>query len=332
MIKVRFLLDDVGQSQTQRSVLRTFAADLESQSLGEVVWTSHIPIFSYWNDVPDESSRRIGLRQFALRPEANQLTVFLPGHLVPGVLTKPININHALATASFSSVSGLDLCVINNAAPEMLQFQCFTQAHSDYESVSGFDSFGICELPDWLVSGGLKSCLCLADRPWYSIFAPTRVVWLAWIRRAMERGDLTILMVKSDISDGLVRPSLLDDVEYLVNNQPLFPLSVPTLDALFVFPECRLSNAQYQLLHSKALQMRMVELVSLQTARKLGKQKEPRSWVQRARSLIKEPKSWVRRARSLIKKAFKFAYLTAYRIYAISLRPLVKWLSNRGGT
>lgn len=320
MAKVRFLLDDVGQSQTQCSILRAFAADLESQSLGEVIWASCIPEeLSRWSDVPPESSRRLGLRLFALQPEANQLTVFLPGHLIPGVLSKPINIDHTLATASFSSVSGLDLCVINNAAPEALQFRCFTQAHPDYESVSSFGSFSICGLPDWLTSCGLKSCLRLTDRPWYSVFAPTRVKWLAWVRRAMERGDLTVSMVKADIRDGLVRPSLLDDVERWATNQPLLPLPVSTsmLDALFVFPECRLSETQYQLLHSKALQTRTLEFASRRAARKLGKQKEP--------------KSWTRRARRLIKKALKFAYLTAYKIYSISLRPLVKRFSNRVG-
>lgn len=324
MTKVRFLLDDVGQSQTQRSVLRAFVADVESRSLGEVIWASGIPELLQWTDVPAESSRRLGLRLFALQPETNQMTVFLPGHIVPGELSSFVPIDHAFAAASFSSVSGLDLFVIDNAALEVKQYQNFVQTNPDYESVSSFDAFSIRGLPAWLISGGLISCLRLTDRPWYSVFAPARVEWLAWVQRALERGDLTISMVQADISDGLVRPSLLNDVKCLANNRPLPPLSDSALDGLFVYPECRLSDSQYQLLHSKALQTRTIEYANRQTARKLGKQKGLRHWARRALSLIK-------RARSMFKRTFKFAYLTAYKIYAISLRPMVKRLFNRGG-
>jgi hypothetical protein len=219
------------------------------------------------------------------------------------MLFKPVYIDHAIATNSFTTVRSLDLFIINNASPELSQFQIFTQTNSDYEQLSNFDLFSISELPDWLTDGGLKSCLHFTDRPWYSVFAPSRSEWLAWVQRALEHGNLTISMIKQDIHNGLARPSLLDDVIQIINNQALtsFPCTASTLDSLFIFPECRLSDTQYRLLHSESLQARTLEFARQQQKRKQKK----------------------------LKSLIQLAHVTVYKIYTISLRPLVKVLFNR---
>lgn len=329
MTTVRFLIDDVNQSQTQRAVLQVFATDLQNQSLGDVVWASEIPNISTWNEVPSESSRQLGLRLFALSfTTSDQLTIFIPGHIVPGMLNKPVNIDHAIATNSFTTVRSLDLFIINNASPELSQFQIFTKTNSDYEQLSNFELFSISELPDWLTYGGLKSCLNFTDRPWYSVFAPSRSEWLIWVQRALRQGNLTISMVQEDIHNGLARPSLLDDLKQIINNQALtsFPCTASTLDSLFIFPECRLSDTQYRLLHSKSLQARTLEFAKQQHKRK---QKQLKSRTQLAYSILKDRRIIIKKFRSLFKKSIKLAHLTAYTIYTISLRPLVKKLFNR---
>ena len=315
MTAVRFLIDDVNQSQTQLAVLHVFADDLQNQSLGHVVWASELPNLSKWDDVSTESSRRLELRLFALMPTASeQLTIFIPGHIIPSRLEKPTNIDHTIATTRFFTVSGLDLCVINNVSQETVQFQNFTQAHSDYESISNFNIFTSSKLPIWLTSSGLKSCLRLTDRPWYSVSAPNRIEWLAWVRRALEQDTLTIPMIKSDIDNGLVRPSLLDDVGLILNDQtlPSFPFTSSKLDTIFSPAECALSNGEYQLLHSKSLQARTLEFSK-----------------QRHNSILKDPRVIIKKFRSLFKKSIKLAHLTVYKIYTISFRPLVKKLFNR---
>ncbi len=315
MTRLRFLLDDAGQSQTQKAVLSAFASDLEERTQGEIVWSSQLPQTRQWEDVPAESSRRLGLRLMALEPAPGRLTVFLPGHIVPGVVEPPIHGDEKLATSSFSTVAGLDLFVVDNAGRETQQYHDFVLAHPDYEAVSSYAAFRTGDLPSWLVSAGLTSPLKLTERPWYTAFAPVRAAWLGWVRKALEQNRLTLSMVEDDVRNGLVRPSLLEEVRSLSDSAAIPAVPDLTLDTLFAAPERRLTAAQRRLLHSPELQARTLQYAQRQAAHKLAS----RPWYRRHPIL------------GYIKKPLRFGYRVAYAAYAASLRPWVKRLRQKGG-
>lgn len=317
MTQLRFLLDDAGQSQTQKAVLSAFASDLEERTKGEIVWSSQLPETRRWEDVPAESSRRLGLRLLALEPAPSLLTVFLPGHIVPGAIAPSLQGDGKLAAGRFSTVADLDLFVVDNAGSEAQLYHDFVLAHPDYEAVSSYATFRAGELPGWLVSGGLASAIKLTERPWYSAFAPARAAWLGWVRKALEQNRLTLAMAEDDVRNGLVRPSLLEEVRSLSDSAAIPAIPDLTLDALFAAPECRLTAAQHKLLHSPELQTRTLKYAHRLAAHKRAKQQK--EWHQ------KYP------VRGYLKKAFRFGYRVAYAAYAASLRPLVKRLRQKGG-
>lgn len=321
MTQLRFLLDDAGQSQTQKAVLSAFASDLEERTKGEIVWSSQLPETRQWEDVPAESSRRLGLRLMALEPAPGLLTVFLPGHIVPGEVNTPHLGDWTLATSRFSTVADLDLFVVDNAGNEVQQYQDFVLAHPDYEAASSYAAFRAGDLPGWLVSAGLTSSLKLTERPWYTAFSPARAAWLGGVRKALEQNRLTLSMVEDDVRNGLVRPSLLEEVRSLSDSAAIPEIPDLTLDSLFASPERRLTVAQQLLLHSPELQARTLQYATRKAAHKLARQQ--REWHQKhpVRSYIKK----------VVKKTLKFGYHVAYAAYAASLRPLVKRLRQKGG-
>lgn len=321
MTQLRFLLDDAGQSQTQKAVLSAFASDLEERTKGEIVWSSQLPETRRWEDVPAESSRRLGLRLVALAPAPGRLTVFLPGHIIPGEVAPPLHGDGKLAASRFSTVADLDLFVMGNAGNEAQLYHDFVLAHPDYEAVSSYATFGAGALPGWLTSGGLTSAIKLTERPWYSAFAPARSAWLGWVRKALEQDCLTLAMVEDDVRNGLVRPSLLEEIRNLSDSAAIPATPDLTLDALFVAPERRLTVAQQLVLHSPELQARTLLYAKWKANHKLAKQQK--EWHQ------KHPvRGYIKKA---LKKGLKFGYHIAYAAYAASLRPLVKRLRQKGG-
>lgn len=306
MTLVRFLLDDVTPCKTQHAVLSVFAEDIEQRALGTVVRASQLIGIHQWADVPAESSRRLGLRLLALQPGLEQLTVFLPAHIVPGSLELVTPWGSALAAGKFSTVADLDLFAVSNTSQEVHRFQETVAANPDYETVSRYANFTSAVLPSWMVSGGLTSALQLTQRPWYSAFAPTRLQWLGWVGRAMAQGRLDLYMVEEDIRAGLIRPSLLADVKAVLEgtNTPLIPDL--TLDVLFTPPERRLTDQQYRLLHSDELQMRTLKFAKQRSANKLAKL-----------GLLKYLVYVFRRLPLL-------AFRTACYIYSMTFRPVVR--------
>lgn len=147
MRPIRFLLDDATPCRTQQAVLSFYAADLEERARGTVIRASQFKGMRQWADVPAESSRRLGLRLLALQPALDQLTVFLPGHIVPGTIDTGSRWGSTLATREFSTVADLDLFAVDSAGSEVLQFHESVVAHPDYESVSRYAGFTSADLP-----------------------------------------------------------------------------------------------------------------------------------------------------------------------------------------
>lgn len=322
MPEIRFVIDDAGQCRTQRAVLSAFAASLAQDISASVVWSSDVHAVRHWEDVPPESARRLDLRLQALEPAAGRVTVFLPGHTIPAAIAPWHASGEALSTSRFTTVADLDIFVADNDAAELRAFHAFIDSHADYEAISRYDGFTSGELPDWLSRGGLVSALSFTQRPWYSALASSRVEWLRWVRMALEQGVLTMAMVEEDLRQGRVRPSLLEDV-----SRPLDDIALPdlTLDALFVVPECRPSDKQKSLLHSAELQKRTLDFVQRNSKRKSQKQWQRHGIWGRLRRVPK----------GLAKRLLKFCRRCvhkAYAGYAMSLRPLVKRLSQRNGT
>jgi hypothetical protein len=303
MTRLRFIIDDATQCKTQQAVLLAFAADLEKRAVGEVVRSSLLNELPRWLDVPAESSRRLGLYLLAFQPTPNLLTVFLPSHIVPGGIDSAFQWDAALTTREFSTIADLDFFTVNNAHRETYLFHDFVSSNQDYESVSRYDRFKVTTLPDELISGGLFSALQLTNRPWYSAFAPVRLQWLAWVKKAIDKDLLDFSAVEKDAQDGLVRPSLLSDVKALLNGACAPPLPDLTLDSIFVSPERRLDESQYRLLYSAELQKRAVEYAK-----------------RNARSKSK-----------LSRRLFKLGYQLTYKVYSVSVRPLFVRMRKKSG-
>lgn len=285
MSRIRFLIDDEGQSRTQRAVLAAFAASLRSIDGAEVVWSSGIGALPYWEDVPAESARRLGLRLAALTPAAGVLTVFLPGHLVPGqaqAVVPTLEQSATLAADGFRTVADLDLFVVRNDQAELAGLQDLP----DYEAASRYADLSSTGLPSWLAGRGLTSALLLHQRPWYSVHAPSRDAWLHWVAKACGQGLLTRDAVASDVREGLVRPSLLDEFAALSGSFSGQPAPEAALDALFIAPECRLSDQQLQLLHSEDLQRRTQRSAKRKAARKAMKEATHKSASYRLRKRL----------------------------------------------
>ncbi len=315
MTRLRFIIDDATQCKTQQAVLSVFAADLEKGALAEVVLSSRLSELRRWSDAPLESSNRLGLRLLALQPEVNLWTVFLPGHIVPGAIASASCWEGALGTREFTTVADLDLFAVNNTHPDCQQLHDFASAHPDYEAISRYASLSATDIPAWLVSGGLISVRQLTQRPWYSAFAPTRMQWLGWAKKAMERGMLNLAMVEEDIRTGQVRPSLLSDLKGLHLGIDVTPLPDRTLDALFMAPERRLTDIQHRILHSAELQKRTAHQYARRNATsKLSKL-----------GLLRYLWHYLRRLP-------KLGFQTAYFVYSMTLRPVVKRIRQQPET
>lgn len=314
MTRLRFLFDDAPQCKTQRAVLSVFAADLEESAQAEILLSSRMTELRHWSDVPLESSNRLALLLQALQPAPNLWTVFLPGHIVPGSIASASHWDGALATRQFTTVADLDLFAVDNTHPDCLQLHDFSAAHPDYEAISRYASLSATDIPTWLACGGLTSVRQLTHRPWYSAFAPTRLQWLGWVKKAMELGLLNLAMVEEDVRTGQVRTSLLAEVKAVMQGTDAPALPDLTLDTLFMAPERRLTNQQIRLMQSAELQKRTVKFIKQKSARKRTKQ-----------GLLKYLWGSFRR---LPRRSVQ----AAYYLYSITVRPAVQRLRQQSGS
>ncbi len=360
MTHLRFLIDDVPACLTQRAVLADFAATLKAaaaqggdaptgegggaataRSPVEVLWTSALRGLPSWPDVPGESARRLAVRLVALAPLEDTVTVFLPAHTLPGPVDLPAALawrpEPALASDGVTAVADLDLFAVDNASAQAAALRDHLQAHPGYEVASRQAAFAAGPLPAWLVGAGLVSARLFTRRPWYSAHAPRCGPWLEAVVRALEGGRLTVAGVAEDVQQGLVRPSLLEEVTSL-RGEPLPAGGADlTLDALFVPPERRVPPAQRALLYSLALQRRTLAYARRNSAHK-GLHRDARKGgraARRARGPLALARSLLRPVRQALRLGVRALWRTGWRLlhaaYAASLRPLVHRLRASGG-
>lgn len=314
------------QCKTQQAVLAVFEAEIKEGALGEIVRASQLTELRHWEDAPSESSRQLALRMLALKPSPNLWTVFIPGHIIPESIASPLPWSGALATSSFSSVANLDFFAVDNSHIDLQCLYNFSIENQDYESLSRYVGLTTSGTPEWLISNGLTSARLLSQRPWYSAFSPTRLQWLKFVNKAIERDLLNFKVIQDDISEGLVRPSLVEDFNALISG--IDPPHIPDLnsDSLFVLPELRMSKSQYQILQSKDLQERTVKYAKLNNTKNFGKQ----GWV---KYLIRTPRRLFKHTLHLLRRLIRLSFYTSYFLYSISFRPAVRLIrqlrSNR---
>lgn len=194
-------------------------------------------------------------------------TLFLPGHIVPGaelqLLAGPF-----MDMDDCACLVNLDVFFVNNCSSSVLNFSRQAHLNPDYQSLSSHSVAGIATIPTWVFASGLKSAQQLNSRPWYFARAPAREQWLTWVSKALQQGQLTIKDAEDDVRQGLARPSLLQEITAIANDDVSRAMPDITIDSLYVPPEVRVPKSQIALLHSMELQERALHFRKLNTKAK----------------------------------------------------------------
>jgi hypothetical protein len=257
----------------------------------------------------------------ALAPEPERITVFLPGHVVPEEVHGWGEVGIATAFPSATTIAELDMFVADNGSPLAGHFVQHCAANPDYQSCSSYVVLGFTGQPQWLCAS-ITSALPLTQRPWYFAHAGSRIRWLHWLEKALQQQNLTLHDVEQDIREGAVRPSLLEDASKLAAGIAVTGWPDTTLDSLFVCPECRLSDAQYALLHSQELQERTLLNAKLSSARKAEASGNPA-----AAGSSAPARGWRRALQPA--RLYRHALHYTYLCYAATLRPLIRGSAGR---
>ena len=303
MKNIRFFLDDHQVCETQKAVLLAFVEDLKKHKNTEIVLASELTKPYKWDDVAEVASTNLWLRLEAFQPLAHTVTVFLPGHIIPAHIESFEISETTLETSKFTTVAYLDFFFVHNDSMEVKKFNEFIKENPTYEAVSNYSSFSTKNFQEWLMKSGIKSALLFTDRPWYNSNARYRSQWLEWVKIAIQKKYLTLSMIESDILNKKVRPSLLQDVKTIIQTGVEPKISIyATLDTMFSYPEIRLTDEQYQMLHSSQLQTRTLK--NMRASKKLKKT-----------SLKK-----------LLKCILSLPYRVVYKVYAIIFNILIRLL------
>jgi hypothetical protein len=316
MQQVRILVDDLVGCNTQRAVLSVFVSELRKNKFLSVIEMSREPMPEIWDDVPVKSSNNLAARLSAFKSTV-PVTVFLPGHIIPGDITPVDTFHGAICANNFRSVSGLDIFVVKNKHKQVQKFLDFVAVNPDYDSVADYISFDVDKLPNWIFAGGVASVLDLRKRPWYFAQTSVHTQWLSWVKKAIDQGFLNIEMVEDDVSKGVVRPSLLGDVKQLISGveDPLIHNVID--DSFFTPPEWTLSYESLKTLNSVELQQRTIEFLNKKV--KVGRSYSSLGWAYRIRSV----------ARKVIKRASRFCFKFFYSVYSLTIRNLIIYLRRK---
>lgn len=128
-------------------------------------------------------------------------------------------------------------------------------AESGYGNLAEFNNLDSQPLPqEWCPvrfgenpSASLIDCRAMGERPWYCAFAPSGRRWATQLRIALEQGCLSLNDLGEDVAGGLVRPSLLWQIERGIDNPFELPAAVVEADKTFILPEFAVSPEQRQM-------------------------------------------------------------------------------------
>ncbi|MBZ8178487.1 hypothetical protein [Oscillatoria salina] len=159
----------------------------------------------------------------------------------------------------------LDFFVVNYTAKERqkLTKQLRQKSELNYSKLADFAKLKIEILPpEWSIfaygenpEAKVIDCLALNSRPWYSCFAPFGKEWSMSLFSAIEKGYLDVEDIQQDVAAGLVRPSLLKQIELGIDNPFALPETAICLDLNFTPPELALSKEQIERLNSTTFKL-----------------------------------------------------------------------------
>jgi len=137
---------------------------------------------------------------------------------------------------------------------------------SEYSNIVEFDRWNPAPLPaGWSVKtpredlkARILDCRRFADRPWYSLHSPARKLWIQELQAALAEGDLSLKDLQKDVSEGLIGPSVLYQIERGIEDLAEVPSSIAELDRSTIVPELTVSRERLKLLHSRKFKRRVL--------------------------------------------------------------------------
>ena len=260
----RILIDDLKLGQTHRCVLR-YALGQNFQREFEVIFASSINLNfpSSWQ-VKTEVALSLAAKLWIFEnPIPQGKTLYLDGNnILQGNISELFEQEGLsfLQAARREPLSKLQFFLVNHAARDSQQLtqRLIRLAEQEYGKLANVDDLDISLLPSgWsplFFSGEtvvkVIDCQSIGDRPWYSCFAPSGTVWFAQVKAAITEGYLSVDNICQDVATGLVRPSLIVQIDKGIDNPFQLPKQLIELDDKFTYPELAVSAKQLKSIES----------------------------------------------------------------------------------
>jgi hypothetical protein len=261
-VKQKILINDLGLGLTHKGLWRYALEQHFEAQIFELQYLSSLPLIIPANwQVKPEVVLPLAAKLWAFQQQAflGQI-LYLEGNLLcqgnlaelfniksPGWLQAPQNL-----PISRWSLFRLD-CTTSQRVATARQLEQLTA--KSYRALAEFNNLDSQPLPQqWCPvpfgenpTANLIDCRAMGERPWYCAFAPSSKLWAAQLRCALEQGYLSLNDIAEDVAAGLVRPSLLRQIELAIDNPFDLPVAAIEADRTFVLPEFAVAPEQRQM-------------------------------------------------------------------------------------
>lgn len=305
MTTYNIIVNDKYQPECQKAVLKSFYENLESQEQINVIRPSNLSNRLDWPNLPEMPKNHLNMVLEALKPALNTYSIFLSGHIIPNkIKIEQIRVT-GISVDSFTALSGIDLCCINNGCKSISDFFELVDINN-YNQINDYTLFNLDHFSNNTITKNLISVSSISQRPWYYRMSPYRELWQNKVLEAYSKGYLNMDTIEEDIKNKYLRPSFLNDFLKILKKEKLY-CDHTFLDKNFIPPEYNLSLNQLSIL--KNIDQEKMKLVH--------------------RTLIKK----IRGMQLKITKLFiRYFIKTCYFAYSYSFRFLVKYFTeNKGG-
>ena len=261
----QIIINDLGLGRTQKAVWRyTLEQHFPPENL-ELHYLSqlNLDLPANWQ-VKSEVALSLAAKLWAFQQPASQgrLLYFegnllFQGNLRELLAIEPLGWLQAPQNLPISRWSFFCLdCSASQAAATARQLGQL--AATSYEKLAEFSHFDSQPLPQpWYPvrfgenpTANLIDCRTLGERPWYRAFAPGGKLWAMQLRNAVGEGYLSLDDIREDVARGIVRPSLLWQMEQGIDNPFELPTVATTADSGFVLPEFVVLPEQQQMIET----------------------------------------------------------------------------------
>jgi hypothetical protein len=253
-------IDDAQLPRTQARLLEALVR--RSSMPVEVCWTSslRLPGWGRWG-VEAEIARRLAARGAILQGVGRgERSIYLDGKLLlNGDLAELHEASaHCRVLADCSRRLGQwQFFVVNNRRSPDKEEREWLQGfwELDYQQVSECN-FGATDLPQGWIPRAINDSRCskvvslerVEERPWHSAYAPAGRTWCRLLLALLDENLLVRSELEQESSRGLVRPSLLYQVERGIEDPLRLPTGIRELDLTYVCPEFAVTPAQHRML------------------------------------------------------------------------------------